>query len=71
MAKLTDPEIIQALKDGETIKRKSVTHLEYCRSLMCLYCGMDTYLQDPSGDFFQVAVQDLLATDWEIVQNEA
>ncbi len=62
MAKITDPEIIQALKDG-----KKVFYFGFTYSLT-----PDGYLWDEGRDNdAMIDMTDLEADDWQIVPDEA
>lgn len=62
MAKLTDPEIIQALKDG-----KKIFYFGFILSL-----NPDGYLWDEGRDnYAMIDITDLKGDNWQIVPNEA
>lgn len=66
MAKLTDPEIIKALKDGKIIRRMS-DNIYYPMKLI----GVENILwlahRDEKPDLY---IDDLEATDWKIVRDK-
>lgn len=63
--RLTDPEIIRALKDGKTINRSKVYYPIY-------YNSKGDYLTSEILKTTAVlGISDLEATDWEIVRDEA
>ena len=65
MAKITDPEIIRALKDGKIINRSKVYYPIY-------YNGKGDYLTSEILKTTAVlGISDLEATDWEIIRDEA
>lgn len=67
MAKLTDPEIIQALEDSKRIDRASTMNAEPYP----IYKNESGYLcAGNRGINAVISIQDLKVTDWEIIPDE-
>jgi len=74
MAKLTDPEIIQALKDGKGIANSLIKdgwRICYNQDLSIFY---QETLWDNAGwnpvRYYTITIKDIEADDWQIVPDE-
>ena len=70
MAKIADPEIIQALKDGKSIRRKTIGQRKTDRNLYFDDGGVLNESTDFNAGYAYIYADDLEADDWEIVQYE-
>lgn len=68
--RLTDEKIIQALRDGKSIRRKTIGQRKTDRDLYFDEGGVLNESTDFNAGYAYIYADDLEADDWEIVPDE-